>query len=60
MKCVDTSAHDPLSIIANSDALAGFLELEVLQELNSVCILAVISETSFPLPSQPFWERSSR
>jgi len=55
---VYTSAHDPLSVIADFDTLAGFLEFEILQKLNPVRIFAIILETSLSLSGQPFGERS--
>ena len=51
-----TSAHYPLSVIADSDALTGFFELEVLQKLDATCIFRIIFETSFAFARKPFGE----
>ena len=51
-----TSAHYPLSVIADSDALARFFELEVLQKLDATGIFRVVFQTSFAFAREPFGE----
>ena len=55
---VHTRTHNPLSIIADSDALTCFLELEVLQKLDATGIFRISLEASLALPGQPFWKRA--
>ena len=50
-----TSAHNPLSIIADPDALASLLEFEVLQKFDAVRELGIVFETAFSLPGEPLW-----
>ena len=53
-----TSAHDPVSIFADSYTRARFFELKVLQQFNPVRKLGVFLEAPFALADEPFGKRS--
>lgn len=57
-----TCAHDPLSILTDPYALAGFLELEILEQFDAAGVLGVGLEAAFSLSGQPFrkWARGGR
>lgn len=59
LRLVCTCAHDPLPIIADSDALTGFFELEVLEKLDAIGVLGIVLQASFSLSCKPFWKWSS-
>ena len=50
----DTSTHDPVPIVADSNTLASLLKLEVLEELHTTGIIWVIFEAALPLSCKPF------
>lgn len=58
LRLVGAGAHDPFTILADADAIAGLLELEVLEQLNAVLVLGIILETALPAAGQPVWERT--
>lgn len=37
--------HNPVAIFADSHALAGFLEVKILQQLNAICKFSVVLQT---------------
>ncbi len=53
-----TSAHNPLAVVADSNTLTGFLELEVLQKLDAISIFGIGLETPLSLSSKPLWKRT--
>jgi hypothetical protein len=58
LRLVRASAHNPISILAHTDTLAGFLELEILQQVDAVCEFGVILQTPLSFPDQPLWKRT--
>jgi hypothetical protein len=42
---VCAGGHDPVAIVANTHALTGFLEIEILQQLHAIGKLWVIFQT---------------
>lgn len=50
-----TCTHDPFPVIANPDTLAGFFELEILQQFNAICVFGIGLQASLALSGKPFW-----
>ena len=57
---VCAGAHHPFAIFADPDAGAGFFEFEVLEQLDSVCILGVVLQAALPFPRKPVGQRPGR
>jgi hypothetical protein len=56
MPCWDY-LHDPFAIWGDSDALTGFFELEILQQLYAILVLGVVFQASLSSPCEPVWQR---
>ena len=54
---VSAGAHDPFAIFADPDAGAGFFEFEVLEQLDSVCILRIVLQAALPFARKPVRQR---
>lgn len=48
-----TCTHNPLAIFTDSNALAGFLKLEILEQFNPIRILRVIFQTALAASCKP-------
>lgn len=51
-----TCAHNPLAVFADTNAVTGFLELEVLQQFNTISVLWIILQAALPAACKPFRE----
>jgi hypothetical protein len=54
---VSTGGHDPVAIVADPHAVAGLLEIEVLQQLHAVRKLGVVLQTPRSCVRSAFAER---
>lgn len=59
--CVDkrtkleaTGTNNPVAIIADAYTGAGFFEFEILQKLDSICVIGILLEAPFPPSGEPF------
>jgi hypothetical protein len=55
---IGACAHDPLPIFTDANSGTGLLELEILEQLDSVLVLGIILETALSAAGKPVWERS--
>lgn len=53
-----TGTHDPFTVVTDPHTLRRFLKLEILQQLDAVCPLGVLLQTSLSLARQPFRQRA--
>jgi hypothetical protein len=58
LRLVCAGAHEPLAILADTNAATGLLELEILKKFDAVLVLGVILEAALPATGQPVWQRS--
>lgn len=58
LRLVCACAHNPVSILAHTDTLAGFLKLEILQQIHAVCEFGVVLQTALSFPDKPLWKRA--
>jgi hypothetical protein len=55
LRLVGTSAHHPIAIGRDANAGRGFLELEVLEQLDAVGIFGILLQTPLALTRKPLW-----
>ena len=58
LRLVGARAHDPVAILAHTNTLAGFLKLEILQQVDAVGEFGIVLQTALSFPNQPLWQRA--
>ena len=56
LRLVCAGAHDPVTILAHADAVAGLVEAKVLQQLDAVGEVGVLLQAALSFPHQPVGE----
>ena len=50
--------HDPFAIFADPDASTCFFEFEILEKLDSICVLGVVFQAALPFSRKPVRQRT--
>lgn len=58
LRLVCARAHDPVAILAHTNTLAGFLKLEILQQVDAVGEFGVVLQTALSFPNKPLGQRA--
>lgn len=58
LRLVSARTHDPVSIRRDADTRRRFLELEILEQLDAVCVLGILLQTALAFAREPFRQRS--
>jgi hypothetical protein len=58
LRLVGACTHDPVAIGRDTDTGRRFLELEILKQLDAVCVLGILLETALAFAREPFRQRS--
>lgn len=56
LRLVRSCAHDPVSVLTDTDALAGLFEAEILEKLDSVHVFGILFQGSLSPAGEPFWQ----
>jgi hypothetical protein len=58
LRLICASTHNPFTIFADPDASACFFEFEILEKLDSICVLGVVFQAPLPFSGKPIWQRT--
>jgi len=58
LRLICASTHNPFTIFADPDASACLLEFEILEKLDSICVLRVVFQAALPFSGKPIWQRT--
>lgn len=56
LRLVCSRAHDPVSVLTDTNTLAGLFEAEILEKLDSVHVLGILFQGSLSPAGEPFWQ----
>ena len=56
LRLISSSAHNPVSVLAGTDTLAGLFKAKILQKLDSVHVLGILFQRSLSPAGEPFWQ----